>query len=247
VDAKHRNREETARGDIMKSIASRLLLVVLIGAFGISAGCAGSGPGRTADIDEGDFYTEEEFKKLSGEQRDAYCAALAEELDESRGAAADASQTAERIQGENEDLEQRLNEVTPTLERLEATNERLESQIRELEALPKTHTVESGEFLYKISGYERIYSDPLKWPRIYRANRDKINDPNLIYPGWVLNIPRDWPSSHTVYPGENLWRISGYWEVYDNSTEWPRIYEANKDQIRDPDIIHPDQVLTIPR
>ena len=113
--------------------------------------------------------------------------------------------------------------------------------------MPKTHTVQRGEFLYKISGYDRIYSDPLKWPRIYRANRDKIQDPNLIYPDWVLSISRDWPSSHTVYPGESLWRISSYWEIYDNSTEWPRIYEANKDQIRDPDMIYPDQVLTIPR
>ena len=37
-------------------------------------------------------------------------------------------------------------------------------------------TVEEGEFLQKISEYERIYADATKWPRIYRANKDQIEE-----------------------------------------------------------------------
>ncbi|OQY29505.1 MAG: hypothetical protein B6244_03565 [Candidatus Cloacimonetes bacterium 4572_55] len=92
-----------------------------------------------------------------------------------------------------------------------------------------------------------MYSDPLKWPRIYRANRDKIKNPSLIYPGWVLKIPRGVVNSWTVYKGESLWKIAGYDEVYDANREWAKIYEANRDQIKDPDLIYPKQVLTIPR
>lgn len=116
-----------------------------------------------------------------------------------------------------------------------------------LPKLPRTHTVVKGECLYVISGYAKIYDDPLKWPRIYRANRDKIKDPNLIFPGWVLDIPRGYPSTHTVIAGEYLSKIASYWEIYDNASQWPKIYRANRDQISDPDLIYPDQVLTIPR
>lgn len=116
-----------------------------------------------------------------------------------------------------------------------------------LPRLPRTHTVVGGECLYVISSYAKIYDDPLKWPRIYRANRDKIKDPNLIYPGWVLDIPRGYPSTHTVIAGEYLSKIASYWEIYNDARQWPRIYRANRDQISDSDLIYPDQVLTIPR
>lgn len=119
--------------------------------------------------------------------------------------------------------------------------------LREGLKLPTTWTVKKGEYLYKIAGYEQIYNDPLKWPRIYRANRDLIKNPNLIYPGWVLKIPRGVVTSWTVYKGEYLYKIAGYEEVYQKGTDWTRIYEANKDQIKDPDLIYPKQTLTIPR
>ena len=54
---------------------------------------------------------------------------------------------------------------------------------------PETYTVESGDSLWAIS--ERFYGDGNQWNRIYEANRDTIKDPDLIQPGWVLNIPRD--------------------------------------------------------
>lgn len=53
----------------------------------------------------------------------------------------------------------------------------------------ETYTVESGDSLWAIS--ERLYGDGNQWNRIYEANRDTIKDPDLIQPGWVLNIPRD--------------------------------------------------------
>lgn len=43
--------------------------------------------------------------------------------------------------------------------------------------------------LWNIAKKRRFYGDPWKWKRIYRANRDKIVDPDLIYPGQRLSIP----------------------------------------------------------
>jgi nucleoid-associated protein YgaU len=55
------------------------------------------------------------------------------------------------------------------------------------------------------------------------------------------------PSSHLVSRGECLWIISEYEKVYDDPFQWPLIYKANRSQIRDPDLIFPDQDLKIPR
>ncbi len=43
--------------------------------------------------------------------------------------------------------------------------------------------------LWRIAEYEFIYNDPFKWKFIYEANRDKIKNPDLIYPGQKLVIP----------------------------------------------------------
>jgi nucleoid-associated protein YgaU len=43
-----------------------------------------------------------------------------------------------------------------------------------------------------------------------------------------------------------LWNISGKMEIYGDPFQWPKIWQANTDIVRNPDIIHPGQVLQIP-
>jgi uncharacterized surface protein with fasciclin (FAS1) repeats len=50
------------------------------------------------------------------------------------------------------------------------------------------YTVEHGDSLWAIA--ERAYGDGAQWPAIYEANRDQIADPDLIFAGQVLTIPR---------------------------------------------------------
>jgi nucleoid-associated protein YgaU len=52
----------------------------------------------------------------------------------------------------------------------------------------RTYTVVAGDSLSKIA--KREYGDASKWPRIFEANRDKIQNPDLIHPGQVLNLPQ---------------------------------------------------------
>lgn len=110
-----------------------------------------------------------------------------------------------------------------------------------------SYTVVRGDYLAKIAGYSFIYDDSSKWGIIYRANRDQIKDPNLIYVDQILKIPRGLPDTWKVYLGESLWRIASYPEVYGKGMEWPKIYRENRDQISDPNIIHPNQILRLPR
>lgn len=62
---------------------------------------------------------------------------------------------------------------------------------REVRHLPSVHTVKRGETLPQIAAQSDVYGDALLWPLIYRANRDQIRDPQRIWPGQVLRIPRN--------------------------------------------------------
>ena len=51
--------------------------------------------------------------------------------------------------------------------------------------------------------------------------------------------------TYTVVKGDSLSKIAK--REYGKANEWKRIFEANRDQIKDPDLIHPGQVLRIPQ
>lgn len=53
-----------------------------------------------------------------------------------------------------------------------------------------SYEVRVGDHLWGISGKGEIYGDPYRWPLIYKANTDQIEDADLIYPGQVLTIRR---------------------------------------------------------
>jgi hypothetical protein len=56
--------------------------------------------------------------------------------------------------------------------------------------------------------------------------------------------PSAQPGAITVVKGNSLWRIAR--RVYGEGTMFTVIYEANRDQIKDPDLIYPGQVFTLP-
>ncbi|HEB84339.1 MAG TPA: LysM peptidoglycan-binding domain-containing protein [Bacteroidetes bacterium] len=51
---------------------------------------------------------------------------------------------------------------------------------------------------------------------------------------------------YTVARGDYLWKIAGMPEYFGDPWKWMRIYSVNADQIDDPDLIYPDQRLTVP-
>lgn len=51
----------------------------------------------------------------------------------------------------------------------------------------QSYTVASGDSLSKIA--KRFYGDANQWRKIYDANRDQIENPDLIHPGQELEIP----------------------------------------------------------
>jgi len=50
------------------------------------------------------------------------------------------------------------------------------------------YTVKSGDSLSKIA--RALMGDGNKWPRLFEANKEVIKNPDLIYPGQQLRIPK---------------------------------------------------------
>jgi nucleoid-associated protein YgaU len=109
----------------------------------------------------------------------------------------------------------------------------------------KKYTVVRGDNLWQIAGRQDMLKDPYLWPRIYLENHNLIKNPDLIYPKWVLDVPIGVDrGQHMVMRGQTLSTVAGI--VYKDVTKWNRIYEANKRQIMDPNLVFPAQVLDIP-
>lgn len=56
--------------------------------------------------------------------------------------------------------------------------------------------------------------------------------------------PADKPQSYTVQSGDSLSKIAKH--VYGDANKWHAIYDANRDKIKNPDLIQPGQVLALP-
>lgn len=50
--------------------------------------------------------------------------------------------------------------------------------------------------------------------------------------------------TYTVKSGDSLSKIAKH--LYGDANSWHKIFDANRDKIKNPDLIHPGQVLTIP-
>jgi len=57
----------------------------------------------------------------------------------------------------------------------------------------KTYTVgtwsRDRDCLWNIAKKKDVYANAWMWPKIWQGNRDKIKDPDVIQPRWVLKIP----------------------------------------------------------
>lgn len=78
--------------------------------------------------------------------------------------------------------------------------------------LDDQYQVVSGDSLWGISGKSAIYDDPYQWPLIYKANRQKIADPDMIHPGQVLGINRD-ASETEIKDAINHAKKRGEWSL----------------------------------
>jgi nucleoid-associated protein YgaU len=98
-------------------------------------------------------------------------------------------------------------EKTVTLAREKAT----ELWLKWLEKrFPSVYLVKKGETLVDISAKKPVYGDPYLWPLLYKANRDQIRDPKVIFSGQKLSIPRELTPEEMQSAREQAGAPAGY-------------------------------------
>ncbi len=144
------------------------------------------------------------------------------------------------------------NKIGPSLFTGGKTEEKMEEKAP---SLPTTHTVADNENLWTIA--EKYYQSGYNWVTLAKENN--LNNPDYLQAGQVLNIPKaeiikpesgeissaavEPPKTYTVVAGDSLWDIAVR-ELGDGYA-WSKI--ANANNLVDPNLIHPGNVLTLPR
>ena len=156
--------------------------------------------------------------------------------------------------GEISDIEEQLSAIKASsisaIPEMRDKISRIEGMLADLgsrmsRSIEITYEVARGDHLWGIAEKDDIYGDPYLWPRIYRANRDQIQDPDLIYPDQKLTVPFGvGENQYLVTRGDFLTRIAEV--VYNDPSKWHKIYKANMEQIVEPALIFPAQVFEVP-
>jgi nucleoid-associated protein YgaU len=91
---------------------------------------------------------------------------------------------------------------------------------------------------------------------VYTLRADQLNAEGRVLSRYETPFQREEPellaaaaaggaaTKITVQPGFTLWGIAR--ETYGDGVMYVRVYEANRAQIRDPDLIYPGQVFSVP-
>jgi nucleoid-associated protein YgaU len=81
-------------------------------------------------------------------------------------------------------------------------------------------------------------------PKGSRPDFSDVTSGSSSAPSTPTNKPVEREVKYTVQKGDSLSKIAQ--QQYGDGKKWRAIFEANRDQISNPDLIHPGQVLTIP-
>ena len=104
------------------------------------------------------------------------------------------------------------------------------------------YTVHAGDTLMKIA-FDN-YGDLYQWKKIYDMNKDHISDPNRLEKGTTLTIDKLSTATsidrngerYLIKMGDTLGRISD--DVYGTEHKWKKLWENNKQMIKDPNRIY---------
>ena len=120
-------------------------------------------------------------QKWSPTQADSIISALTVEEEELKTQLADLQEQIDALQAE-------VSSSDALIAELEAEKAELEEKLEMI----SWYKVKAGDYLCKIAESSEIYGygKYARWQDIYNANKDKINNPNLIQPGTKLFIPR---------------------------------------------------------
>jgi len=123
--------------------------------------------------------------------------------------------------------------------------EALEGKVNELARLSPDNLLERASELDELAEAVKALQDDIR--ALLSEPRSRLERLAARLEALKASLPKPKHDMYVVLRGDYLWKISGKPQIYDDPWKWMRIYSANRDEIRDPDLIFPDQRLVIPR
>jgi hypothetical protein len=72
------------------------------------------------------------------------------------------------------------------------------------------YSVVKGDTLWGIAGQKDVYGDNFQWPLVFKANRDQIQDPDIIEIGQDLAISKEFSQEDVAKAIENAKKTPRY-------------------------------------
>lgn len=106
------------------------------------------------------------------------------------------------------------------------------------------HKADVDELAAKVKGLweNKLSLIPEFWDRLTALNEKIKSLENTLAAQVKIYTVGTWSRNRDC-----LWNISKKKDIYANPWLWPKIWQGNRDQIKDPDVIHPGQKLKIPK
>jgi len=123
--------------------------------------------------------------------------------------------------------------------------EALEARVNDLARLSPDNLLQRASELDELADAVKVLQDDIR--ALMSEPRSRLERLAARIEALKASLPKPKHDMYVVLRGDYLWKISGKPQIYDDPWKWMRIYSANRDEIRDPDLIYPDQRLVIPR
>jgi nucleoid-associated protein YgaU len=129
-------------------------------------------------------------------------------------------------------IDARLNELS------KLSNQDLWARRAELDSVQKWINIAGKDPLSVIQKYQDRLKDQQSRLDGLKKTLEQIIASGEIMPTYTVGT---WARDRDC-----LWNIAKKPKIYDNPFLWPKIWQGNRDQIKNPDVIHPGQKLKIP-
>ena len=152
----------------------------------------------------------------------------------------------------DKETEQTWNDIYALMGTDKAGYEAFKAELKAFQDEVSAFAAMSPEEIYKrkdeIPGFEKRLEGYAADPKSATTeNQDTLSRINNLIAQAKSKMSNIAAGMYTVMRGDYLWKIANKSEVYGDAFAWLRIYESNKDKIRDPNLIYADQVFSIPR
>ena len=203
-------------------------------------------------------YAAQAQVKMKPEEADAKIKALSAQVADLKAKQADLSKEIESLNVKKTTLQTNLSKcgedvytlVGATKEQVEAFRQKLEGVEKKIDDLSRLSNKDLFDRKTEIDDVQK-QADELKGSKIslLPAFYDRVQ----ALQGKIDNLKNSLKSSEKTYTvgtwakdRDCLWNISKKTDIYDNPFMWPKIWQSNKEKIKDPDVIKPGWELKIP-